>query len=351
MTCAPNQAVRSSVIPTRRAGYEGFTLVELLAVIAILGLLMALLLPAVQSAREAARTVQCRNNLRQIGIALQAYHSQKDQFPAQSTATPPLARCSPGAAAIVTWPMMLLPFMEEDIVGQGFRPDIGFRGPNYTVVNRTFFERRFPVSQCPSDTPGWFDENYGYLLPRMNYVACTSPDGTHAPRTTDSGFIDMSCGTNYVSAANNPPGPPPVGKLALFEFDRPRSAARVRDGLSQTVAFSELIQGSTTPTKDLRGLWQTDLGCSYSHRQTPNSSVPDQAIPYNGYASNEKVPTVQTAACWSSSAFAARSYHGGRGVNVAFADGSTRFVTDLVDLGIWQALASIDSGDQAGAGD
>lgn len=319
--------------------------------IAILGLLMAVLLPAVQAVREAARANQCGNNLRQIGLALQGYAAVNGQFPPHSTANPPQGRCSPGGAVILTWPMMLLPFLEEDLVAQGFRTDIGFRGPNYGVVNRQFFERRFPVSQCPSDTPGWFDENWGYLLPRMNYVACMSPDGTHAPRTTDSGFVDMSCGSNYVSAANNPPGPPPAGKLALFEFDRPRSPARVRDGLSQTVAFSELIQGSTTPTKDLRGLWQTDLGCGYSHRQTPNSSVPDQAIPYNGYASSEKVPTVQTAACWSSSVFAARSYHSGRGVNAAFADGSTRFVNDLIHTAVWQALASIDAGDQPGSGE
>jgi prepilin-type N-terminal cleavage/methylation domain-containing protein/prepilin-type processing-associated H-X9-DG protein len=329
---------------------RGLTLVELLAVVAIIGLLIGLLLPALQSARESARLTSCANNLRQYGLGIQSYHSQQGRFPPHSTATPPANRCGSGTVVVLTWPMLLLPYMEEDIIAQGFRADIGFRGPNHTTVNRTFFERRFPVSQCPSDTPGWFNgiqanggENWGYNLPRVNYVACTSPDGTHAPRTTQSGFNDMFCGMNYVTAANNPPGPPPLGKKALFEFDAPRSAAHVIDGLSNTIVFSELIQGSTTPTLDLRGLWASDLSCGYSHRQTPNSSVPDQGIQFSDYSSNEKVPSVATAGCWSTSAFAARSYHAGRGVNAAFADGSTRFVSDLIASNVWQALASITS--------
>ena len=332
--------------PSRR----GLTLVEMLAVIAIIGLLIAMLLPAVQSVRESARLSSCANNLRQHGLAIQSYHSQFGRFPPHSFATPPQSRCSPGGAAVLTWPMLILPFMEEDIVAQGFRTEIGFRGTGYTSVNKSFFERRFRVSQCPSDVPGWYNgiqanggENWGYNLPRMNYVACTSPDGTQAPRTTRSGFNDMTCGMNYVTAANNPPGPPPLGKRALFEFDMPRAAATVLDGLSNTIAFSELIQGSTTPTLDLRGVWAADLGCGYSHMRSPNASNPDQAIPFPAYCSNEKVPCTPTAACWSTAAYAARSYHAARGVNTAFADGSTRFVSDLVDLTIWQAMASIDS--------
>lgn len=333
---------------TRR---RGLTLVEVLVVTAIIGLLLALLLPTVQGVRESGRLTACANNLRQHGVAIQSYHALQGRFPPHSTATPPDLRCGIHAV-VINWPMLILPYMEEDIVAQGFRPEVGFRPVDSPTVNRSFFERRFPVSQCPSDTPGWFNgiaanggEDWGYNLPRMNYVACMSPDGTHAPRTTRSGFVDMTCGLDYVSPANNPPGPPPAGKRALFEFDVSRAAAQVRDGLSNTIAFAELIQGSTKPTKDLRGMWAGDLGCGYSHRQTPNSSVPDQAVPYNGYSSNEKVPSVQTAACWSTSVFAARSYHAARGVNTTFADGSTRFVSDLVDAAIWQGLASIDSKD------
>lgn len=123
---------------------RGWTLVECLVVVAMLGLLMAIAMPAIQSARESARQVQCGNRLRQVGLALQAYGSTQERFPVGC-----LEWRASGAASHrrqYAWSAFLLPYLEQ----QALFDAIDFHRPYDALVNRKAAETALPVFQCPS---------------------------------------------------------------------------------------------------------------------------------------------------------------------------------------------------------
>src|SRR5213080_4712926 len=122
---------------------RGFTLVELLVVIAIIGVLVALLLPAVQQAREAARRMTCTNNLKQIGIALHNHHDVKLNFPPGALNTG-----HNGTPVYTTWTVEILPFMEQQALFQQYRQDLFNSDP----INRiNVGQQRMVPYECPSD--------------------------------------------------------------------------------------------------------------------------------------------------------------------------------------------------------
>ena len=137
---------------------DGFTLVELLVVIAIIGILVALLLPAVQFARETARRMQCSNNLKQMGIGLHLYHDAARTFP------PGKGKSYPGEAAYARWSVhaLLLPFIDQDPLSNSFKFDFapstpGMGGvvafmPAYSNINLTASKSLVPIFLCPSDS-------------------------------------------------------------------------------------------------------------------------------------------------------------------------------------------------------
>jgi prepilin-type N-terminal cleavage/methylation domain-containing protein/prepilin-type processing-associated H-X9-DG protein len=319
---------------------HGFTLVELLVVITIIGILIALLLPAVQAAREAARRMQCTNNLKQIGLALATYENTAGAFPIGvywsscpigSGANGPNGQCGGRNG----WIVAILPYVELQNVYNSLNliPATGHSigDANNAVIYRTII----PTYRCPSDV----DMPASNGQSRSNYAGCFSPDGWLVEK--DAYPTRM----NY----DNPSGNPATGK-AMFNWNISRTTADVRDGTSHTVVVSEVLAGDmTTGHSDVRGSWWNEWGYSYSNRNTPNSPIPDAiwsvvaGAPYNFCVSTLDKPCDGSATLWSAETYAARSHHAG-GVNACLVDGSVQFVSDQVNLFVWRALGSINGG-------
>jgi prepilin-type N-terminal cleavage/methylation domain-containing protein len=133
---------------------KAFTLVELLVVIAIIGILIGLLLPAIQKVREAANRVRCANNLKQLGLAMHNYHGVYDTFPPGYWTPNPSQTASIGGAGQNSWAVYILPYIELNDLFQQYNWGVGFRGANYIAVNGPVFSTRIKTYCCPSDTTG-----------------------------------------------------------------------------------------------------------------------------------------------------------------------------------------------------
>jgi prepilin-type N-terminal cleavage/methylation domain-containing protein/prepilin-type processing-associated H-X9-DG protein len=311
---------------------RGFTLIELLVVIAIIAVLIGLLLPAVQAAREAARRMQCSNNLKQIGLALANYEGALGVYPPGRTSWPNV------------WSSLaqMLPYMEGsnqfNSLNFNYPPvDLTSSGGLTNAPNTTGVGTTIRVFLCPSDSKDRVDPSFG----PNNYVA-------------DAGTGTLNGGSFKVTAGS------PLPDGVFYDTSAVR-VADITDGLSRTIAFSETTKGtsqdSTTPTPldpnnqfvitaaasitpatcAAVASWSGDRGrewargsfilASYNHFYTPNSPSPD--------CSNTGRAAAITAA---------RSRHPG-GVNALFCDGHVQFVKNSVNLTPWQALSTRRGGE------
>jgi prepilin-type N-terminal cleavage/methylation domain-containing protein len=314
---------------------RGFTLIELLVVIAIIATLVALLLPAVQQAREAARRSSCRNNLKQLALAMHNYHDTHTVFPPGAVnplGDDPNGRNGGGSPGIMgNWLVFLLPYIEQSVHYDGYakivseRPEAVDWFGNNTYVSQGITVGRdpLPVTGCPSHPVGDQRLSNGTNqedLSRGNYAACYGRGGYGRVHTTDNA----------------------IG--GVFGNNSKYSMRDLLDGSSNTLAVSELqyrTPSSDGPsTADTRGTWAYGVaGASvFNTQNSPNSAVPDGVWGCRTKPT-EGMPCVQIGSPYTEMHAAARSYHTG-GVHGGMADGSVRFFTENISLVIWQGLGT-----------
>jgi prepilin-type N-terminal cleavage/methylation domain-containing protein len=313
---------------------KAFSLVEMLVVIAIIGVLIALLLPAIQAAREAARRMSCLNNLKQIGIALHNYHDSQKQFPPSATL--------PRGSTFNSWSVQarLLPYLEAENLENLIDWDLGYNSqPAVTQV-------RVPTYLCPSE----IDDR-------------ERPDGalTHYPLN-----YGVNLGTWFVFDPTTQQG----GDGLVYPNSRTKMA-NVSDGTSHTIAFAEVkawspylrdggnpnaagapIPNTPSDVVALGGSFKSDSG----HTEWVDARVQQSGItgtfPPNTVVAHLVDGTTFDVDFTSSregkttdqltyAVVTSRSYHPG-GVHVVLVDGSARFVDEDVALVTWRALATRD---------
>ena len=332
---------------------RGFTVVELLIVIGVIGLLLALLLPAVQASREAARATQCRNNLKQLGLAVQSHVAAERVLPEGMKLRPDDGRFP---AHYYSPHVLLLPHLDAGPLAREVDP---------TAPRRNSTRPRFsewddvavPTFLCPSDGAGSTRGGVNY---RASTGASIYPERNGRDQRPEAGRTGGS----------------PFGAFAQWQTIAP---TEIRDGLSQTAAMSEKLRGDGAGSFDRRtdpwlsgrfdlkprrpsdaafaalclaappdehvlrffvhagGSWvQPGFHHTwYNHAAGPNASHPDCDL-YGGAAG---LPL--------GGAFSPSAAHPG-GVNLLLLDGSVRFVADGVDLRIWRAVATRAGGEPAG---
>jgi prepilin-type N-terminal cleavage/methylation domain-containing protein len=301
----------SSVESRNAATLHGFTLVELLVVIAIIGVLLGILLPAVQAAREAARRSSCINNLRQIGLALQNYHSQYKHFP---PGAPLLAKEMDPS---IGWRVLILPFLEETAVYEEIAPT-----PDGGAANWSPQRRAIDVYVCPSNER---PVSNGTMLVEAHYAAVSG-----AYRGNDRMDLEDSiCGDIYTNGIFYPNSRIPTSKIT--------------DGTSHTLAVGERrcvwrdwMDGATwlgTPPTEI---------CTEAAK---NIRFPINADPnvYGYYKFDSTAPAGAKKDVLLNDLYFASRHPGG--AHFSIADGSVQFLHDSIDFSLFQDLSTRNGGE------
>jgi prepilin-type processing-associated H-X9-DG protein len=293
----------------------------LLVVIAIIGILIALLLPAVQAAREAARRSQCTNNLKQLGLAMHNYHDIYQKLPVGAYA------CCWG-----TWKVAVLPYIEQLALRQRYADYNKYGVPVDNAryghaINLPVTKTRLPAYQCPSDTP---DVSTSYSgVTRDNYAV--NFGNTAANRKANLNGVIFR-GAPFAESGSKTADPFTAG------------FRDIRDGVSNTLMVAEVLQGIGS---DLRGFSWWGEAAGFETYLTPNSSLPDvlQSASYCNNQPQQGLPCVGPATTAQPAMHASRSRHPA-GVQAAMCDGSVRFVADSISLLPWQYLSTTQGAEQ-----
>ncbi|QDU36699.1 Type II secretion system protein G precursor [Maioricimonas rarisocia] len=334
-----------------RRRQAGFTLIELLVAIAIIGILIALLVPAVQSAREAARRMQCTNNLKQIGIALHNYHDAHNTLPFGCGPDDDGGVSSVGSldARRYSAHSQLLPYLDQ--------------APVYNLID-------FDVATFAPFVNAGMDE------PQINETGATTAINGQAAATSlgvflcpsDPDYIEILWGHNNYRACNGNSWSGRDGN-GMFGQVSSVSFGNVRDGLSMTAMFSERCKGRWNDAihdhladlYDIRGVWTEDTfrdecasltpqtAQAYTHEIDSGQNWLEGNMNWTRY--NHLLPpnhlSCKNGITWDGVAMAATSRHPA-GVNLLLGDGAVRFVSDQIDRQTWHDLGTIAGGETIG---
>lgn len=367
----------------RKRRMTGFTLVELLVVIAIIGILVSLLLPAVQAAREAARRMQCSNHVKQISLALHNYHDVHKQFPLGSICSGPDTRKNDPKTNTCgisfrhenwgqTWAIAILPFIEQTALWDQWDPAFPTADqPNVTGVPLAIYK-------CPSDP-----NNDHIALGRGGATPPRGPNTGEPSRYAKGNYsanygggnggentsMDGFAGTidDRFGIIPNFTGTPNRGAFSGREAGNRRYGAKIGamvDGTSNSMLIAESLTQQSNG--DCRGCWGLHMGAAVSAytRTRPRSdgvegiATPNIPTEVNGVKTKwrDGIPFCNNSArgkflrCddrpreGARTGLGVRSYHPG-GAQVGLGDGSVRFVSESIDKIAWRALFTIQGGE------
>jgi prepilin-type N-terminal cleavage/methylation domain-containing protein len=330
----------------RRPSRDGFTLVELLVVITIIGILIALLLPAVQSARAAARRLQCQNNLKQIALALLNYESQYGIFPPSSHWKPEThanIHAQSNDQLRENWVILILPMLEQQPLFDSF----DLSQPIPADVNAEARATQLDVMTCPSDTyarkaydgtdyergANWARGTYAANA-ALGFMSAGSHSGVYGGKG-DAAFFDSA---GWVSRRIR----------GMMGANTSVTMAEIRDGTSNTIMVGE-IRAGVVPI-DPRGVWAMSGACPsalWAHGFLGDANGPnapganaddtlacDQIRAAVGGASQlNRMGMPCATGSRPNYQQAARSMHN-EGIYAAFADGSVHFISNYVQTGL-----------------
>ena len=371
------------IVSKRKRG--AFTLVELLVVIAIIGILVALLLPAIQAAREAARRTQCQTNLHNLALGVLNYHDSQKTFP-YAVSNPRTAAgtyeyagggdmTSPTAKLYANWAIQILPYIEEQALYDSFilydepAPDGSTRNDLSYIRNRAPRSTQVQLMLCPSDIG-------------LNNFCNTNPAGNG---NWARGNYGLNLGLGFLWDYRDPLGGSPPGiqypwthhcGRGVAAVNRGAKITQIEDGTTQTIMLGELRVGLSD--RDRRGTWAmqmvgsniiaetaSNFGGPPNDCQDGNDDITDQAL-IEADVGRENLLSECMSMGWDNSvSVTMRSKHPG-GVHTAMCDGSVRFISDNVSFirlgpgyqppiyggvcptqeafGIWQRLNSSNDG-------